>query len=210
MKIKFYFIITLALSVTVPHFVFGQLVVKNSDTEEILSVANNGDVKINNFIGEGTRNVVADPAGILRIGGASSPIIFRAYQTNTITIPSNGIQIIYDTEEFDTADAYDPVTSIYQPSTPGYYLVIASVSVHSQDGSSVDILVRKNGGGYAQGVENSMRRNWAQNCVYTVTTFVYLDGDDYIDIFVGNNTGANLPTRSESSVTSYFSAARLF
>jgi parallel beta-helix repeat protein len=116
---------------------------------------------------------------------------FSAYQSVAQTLSSGVITVInFQTEEFDTDNAYDTSTSKFQPAVAGYYQINAQVSVAASP-SSVNCRVLKNGFLWKGGPTASGATDYSGG----VSTIVYLNGStDYVEIAaifsVGQNTEA--------------------
>ena len=77
------------------------------------------------------------------IGGTNTPA-FQAKKTTTQTLAQNTYTtILFDSEDFDTASAYDTATGKFTPQTAGKYFVEAQVAFDSSGGNE-QINIMKN------------------------------------------------------------------
>jgi hypothetical protein len=96
-------------------------------------------------------------------------------------------KVQFSTEEFDTANCYDPTTNYrFTPNVAGYYLI--TVIAETNVSSNMGVAVYKNGSTY--------RRSWASNpgvgAGAVITSLIYMNGStDYVESYVyQNNTAA--------------------
>jgi hypothetical protein len=125
---------------------------------------------------------------------------FSAYQSSAQTLSTATFtKIQYQTEEFDTASAYDNATNYrFTPQVAGYYQVVGAV----QFGSSTTCAVRiyKNGSNFKQ-VFNSVVSSVSTGCG---TALIYMNGStDYIEIFAYLGLGQAL---TADVTTTFFQA----
>lgn len=94
--------------------------------------------------------------------------------------------------EFDTDSAFDSINYHFRPSTPGYYQINGKCAFLAQ-GSVINasVLLRKNGNWawYKQGTSTAPSNNASNNPESTISTVVYLNGVDYVELF-GASTDA--------------------
>jgi len=126
------------------------------------------------------------------------PPIFRARQTSTQTI-NNGVttKLTYTTEDFDTAGFYDPSTSRFQPSIPGYYQLTATIRLTSViNNHRIDLAF------YVNGVENIAdggNQQGTNDSGMSITALVFLNGTQYVEVYVNQNSGGNRSTLNSSN-----------
>ena len=110
---------------------------------------------------------------------------FRAYKNAAQSITTTPSKLIYQVEEFDTNNAYDPATSRFQPNVPGYYLISAAYQTVVTTAAPLIRLV-KNGMDYAYSVFANISQ---ATPIVTVNTLVYLNGaGDYVEIHASQGT----------------------
>jgi hypothetical protein len=136
---------------------------------------------------------------------------FSAYLSATQNISSNTwTKVACNTEEFDTASAYDNATNYrFTPQVAGYYQV--SGRIH-QAGSSItncDIAIYKNGSAFKSGGFATLSAGaTTSDFGSTISTLVYLNGStDYIEMY-GLITVSVSASRfyAASAVNTYFQA----
>ena len=126
---------------------------------------------------------------------------FSAYQSSAQTLSSaTDTKIQFQTEEWDTANAFDNTTNFrFTPQVAGYYQVNASIRANNAFTSGT-IFVYKNGISFKQGMY--IQTNGAQ---FIVSALVYCNGStDYIEIYGNLATGQPL---TNNSAGTYFQAS---
>jgi len=106
---------------------------------------------------------------------------FSAYQSTAQTLTSATFtKIVFQTKEFDTANAFDATTNYrFQPLVAGYYQVNGNLSA-GVSASEIISAIYKNGSIYKSGGAASGPYAYAAN----VSALVYLNGStDYIEIY---------------------------
>jgi hypothetical protein len=126
------------------------------------------------------------------------PPIFRARQTTTQTI-NNSVttKLTYTTEDFDTAGFYDPSTSRFQPTIPGYYQLTATIRLPGViNNHRLDLAF------YVNGVENIAtggNQQGANDSGMSITALVFLNGLQYVEVYVNQNSGGDRSTGNGSN-----------
>lgn len=122
---------------------------------------------------------VSIPKGV---GGTPA---FSAYSNNSQTIVTNTyVKMQINTEEFDTANCYDPTTNYrFTPNVAGYYQVNGNVAFTGAV-TAPQLGIYKNGSQFKMG-NNPSTGNWAN-----VAAVIYLNGStDYIELYGAHTTG---------------------
>ena len=137
---------------------------------------------------------------------------FEAYASSDLTLSNNAhTKQQYNTEVFDTDNAYDNSNYRFQPTVAGRYYVYASTKVEANASSLqfVQSSIYKNGGQVKEQMEDARNNNGLQFSVF-VSAIIDLDGSgDYVEGYVkGFVTGGNVYSRSGNKSTS-FGAFRL-
>jgi hypothetical protein len=111
---------------------------------------------------------------------------FSAYLSANQTPISNFIftKVQLNTEEFDTASAYDNATNYrFTPQVAGYYQVNGSVSITSSTNSEILCVIYKNGSAAKWGIYQT-RTAQANDGSSIVSALIYLNGSsDYIELY---------------------------
>jgi len=151
-------------------------------TDTTLTTPANGDMLLYN--GTSWKNTAMSSVG---------NVAFKAYEaTSTIlTMNSTNQVLIYDSERFDTDNAYNTTTGRFQPSVAGYYQINASLGINSDTSQGISYLslsIAKNS------VETTIAHSYIMNVTNgstNVSDVFYLNGTtDYIEIwYEGNATG---------------------
>jgi hypothetical protein len=111
---------------------------------------------------------------------------FSAYLSANQTPISNFIftKVQCNTEEFDTASAYDNATNYrFTPQVAGYYQVNGSVNITSTTNSEILCAIYKNGSVFKWGLYQS-RVAQANDGSSIVSALIYLNGStDYVELY---------------------------
>jgi hypothetical protein len=122
---------------------------------------------------------------------------FSAYQSAAQSL-ATGVQtkILFQSEEFDTAGAFDATTNYrFQPTVAGYYQIQTTVSLASM---AIAYLF-KNGSEFKRGLQYN-----TANISSSVTALVYLNGTtDYVEAYALQSSGASQNTNAGANLT-YF------
>ena len=129
---------------------------------------------------------------------------FSAYQSSSQSLTNtSATKIQFQTELFDTANAFDSTTNYrFQPQVAGYYQIGAAFAYASAVNSETYIALYKNGSVYQYGNDISatvyvIQGNW----------LVYLNGTtDYVEIYAAQYSGSSKNSQNASSQI-YFSGA---
>jgi len=103
---------------------------------------------------------------------------FSAYQSSSQTLSSATLtKIQFQTEEFDTASAFDNATNYrFTPLVAGYYQISASVNASTTTNIMLTTIY-KNGTRYKDGT-------FVSGTISSVSSLVYLNGStDYVEIY---------------------------
>jgi hypothetical protein len=147
--------------------------------------------------GTNTINLPA-AAGTVMVSG-NMPA-FSAYQSTTQSVNSGTItKVQLQTEEFDTASAFDSTTNYrFTPQVAGYYQVNGNIGWNITSGQSV-ISIYKNGSRFKDGSFNTGGTDGTQS---VVSTLIYLNGTtDYIEMYCYQNTGTAKNTGTGATST---------
>lgn len=142
--------------------------------------------------------VLPDEAGTV-LTSASTTVLpkggpaFSATRSSAQT-PTGGVwtKVQFSTEEYDTANCYDPTTNYrFTPNVAGYYLITASIETNAS--SLMGTAIYKNGSAY--------RRAWSSNpgtaASAVISTILYMNGTtDYVESYVYQNNTAALYNNS--------------
>ena len=144
-------------------------------------------------------------------GGVGGTPAFSAYlNTNSADLSSaTNTKVVFNTEDFDTASAYNTSTGAFTPNVAGYYLITASVRLYgvtfpSSKWNIGRVMIYKNGSLYAHGNELFVGSDIFGQTV-TASNVVYLNGStDYVDCYVFINNNGTTAIRVEGSVGTRF------
>lgn len=124
---------------------------------------------------------------------------FAAYQTTLQAIANATFtKVQFQTEEYDTASAFDSTTNYrFTPLVSGYYQVNARTAINAAPLGHVSFIY-KNGVSYKRGSNGTL-------VGATVSSLVFLNTTDYIEIYVYQASGASQNTQTGIDET-YFNA----
>jgi hypothetical protein len=118
--------------------------------------------------------------------------LFSAHHTVANALAFNTYtKVIYNVEDFDTNNNYDPVTGVFTPTVPGWYLINAAMQ---GDGTNAVHLLSiwKNGAIFCYGKYENLGEVTG---IYTVTGLVNMNGStDNLEIRMYSNPAANTLT----------------
>jgi hypothetical protein len=132
------------------------------------------------------------------VGATASPA-FSAYQS-TLQALANGTatKIQFQTEVFDTANAFDSTTNYrFTPQVAGYYKINCGFAYSSPTSSETYVALYKNGSVYQYGTDIL-----ATCYIITGNFLVYLNGStDYVEIFAAQYSGVSKNSSAASTQT---------
>jgi len=139
---------------------------------------------------------------MLATGVAGTGPAFSAYQSSAQTLPTNiNTKIFFQTEEYDTANAFDATTNYrFTPQVAGYYQVSGGFSIGAT-ACGIRLQIVKNGSSYKT-TFNAL--STTVNAAFG-SALVYLNGStDYVELFGFVGVGQVLQAAIE---TTYFQAS---
>ena len=142
----------------------------------------------------------------LATGVSGTGPAFSAYNSSATSLPNATFtKIQFQTEEFDTANAFDSTTNYrFTPLVAGYYQISGSIGLSAGNTATLYQYVAsvyKNGSNFKQSPSNAPANNGGA----TVSALIYLNGStDYIELFGYQSTGSSVNTNT--GVTTYFQA----
>lgn len=133
--------------------------------------------------------------------------VFSASKTSAQTFSTNAAsKVIYNNEQFDTANCYDTATARFTPNVAGYYQINATViSSVPMDGITL-LSVYRNGTEYKRGGQ-TQSATATNNGPYShhVGCLVYLNGTtDYVEAFIFTSGSG---VTSDTAGTAFFDGA---
>lgn len=134
---------------------------------------------------------------------------FSAYMTNgsvnQSTTSGVATKVRIDTEEFDTANAFDATTNYrFTPLVAGYYQINGQFKAAGSAITYANIYIYKNGSLWHEGTAFGFTQTAQSNCA--VSSLMYLNGStDYIELWGVVNAGAGCGFAFGQSPT-YFGA----
>ena len=130
-------------------------------------------------------------------GVAGTGPAFSAYSSTLTSVPNTTYtKIVFNTKSFDTASAFDSTTNYrFQPATPGYYQFNLCVQAAAVGGSS-EAGFFKNGSAINNGMQ--IPNNAATGTILSASCLIYLNGTDYVEVYMWQNSGGTVNCGSNS------------
>jgi len=127
------------------------------------------------------------------VGGENTPA-FHAKTTSDISVANTtNTELVFPSEDFDTASAYDTSNGRFTPQTAGKYLIVSCIVIKVlQDGSEAMLQIRKNGAFNDNSAQKDLVGKNNYNANLSASTIVEFNGSsDYVSIFCYHDGGAN-------------------
>ena len=138
----------------------------------------------------------------------SDIIAARANASDSQSIPNaTDTTITFENVDFDTHNAYNPSTGVYTAPAPGYYSIDASIRYFHNATAGNYIHIRKNSTVIASGVTVSDAAIGTADWDAKVSTLIYLETGDTVDIQTYQSTGSNKSLTA--SFANYFNIHRI-
>ena len=172
-------------------------------TTNIEPIADNGTVTLG-----GSGDTFTVPSGVTvnmsnatqtGVGETNTPA-FYAYKSSGQSISDNTLtKVTFETELFDSDGKF--AGSRFTPTVAGYYFVSSTVSITNLPyGAYCLISPTKNGTQIFYALNVNGYSPAAVDTPVTATFMVYLDADDYLEIFIEQNAGTSQNTRTGQEV----------
>lgn len=128
----------------------------------------------------------------LASGVAGTGPAFAASDTATTATSSTNTKIVFDTELFDTDNAFDGTK--FQPTVAGYYSVsLRVVNTGNTNVGFISAIIYKNGSVLISSLNSTGYYPAGSQVAPQFTALVYLNGStDYIEFYGNNNGNANI------------------
>ncbi|EJP97255.1 C1q-like domain-containing protein [Bacillus cereus] len=133
---------------------------------------------------------------------------FRAVNTVNQNLPDNTfVKVLFQNEQFDLANEYNPATSDFTPKTRGVYSVIGTIGFFPNDTNlnyRARVEVRVNGNA-AIAIDNDFFGPINFGNVVSVSTILQLHAGDIVEIFAQSSIDGVISSTEDGS---HFEAAR--
>ncbi|MGG0726027.1 C1q-like domain-containing protein [Bacillus mycoides] len=133
---------------------------------------------------------------------------FRAVNTVNQNLPANTfVKVLFQNEQFDLANEYNPATSDFTPKTRGVYSVIGTIGFFPNDTNlnyRARVEVRVNGNA-AIAIDNDFFGPINFGNVVSVSTILQLHAGDIVEIFAQSSIDEVISSTEDGS---HFEAAR--
>ena len=137
------------------------------------------------------------------------PAFAAQLSANQALSHNSATKINFNSEDLDTNSAYDNSTNYrFTPGIAGYYHVYALLAFDEvADGKAAYCMIYKNGSHFfSQAIGTG---NNTQLVAPSVSATIYLDDDDYVEIYGQHNHGSNRNVIGNSTTESFFGAFRI-
>tara|TARA_R100001440_G_scaffold9321_1_gene17542 strand:- start:947 stop:1414 length:468 start_codon:yes stop_codon:yes gene_type:complete len=151
---------------------------------------------------------------LIKATGVKLTPAFEAHLSANQT-PSNATytKIEFDTEVFDTDNAYDNSTNYrFTPQVAGKYFVTAHLQTEVADDSLIDGIIRiyKNGSAYRRARDNPRNGGGERQVILHTTAIIDMNGSsDYLEVLGYVNVTAATGIFTSEEKGTYFSAYRI-
>ena len=134
----------------------------------------------------------------LQYNGVAAPA-FAVYNSAWSSIANaTYTKLAFNTEIFDTANAFDSTTNYrFQPTVAGYYQINATITAATSATGGLYIAIYKTNSFYTQGNVLPLNASTGINGVFN--QIIYLNGTDYLEIYAYQNSGTSLNVGSNGS-----------
>ena len=121
---------------------------------------------------------------------------FYAYKSSGQSVATDtNTKVTFETELFDSDGKF--LDSRFTPTVAGYYLVSSTLSFTNHPaGKYCQVRIVKNGADVFSEFNQNQFASSDADTKTTATFMIYLDADDYLEIFIRHNAGQNETTRS--------------
>ena len=153
----------------------------------------------------GNLSVTTETGNILSTASTVAPKVpvFRARQLDAVNQTINSgvdTKVLFASEVFDTAGFYDPSTSRFQPTIAGYYFLTTSVRLDTPNPNNTsrfdcNFYIDGSASIYGGGLLNANNKN--HQCFGSA--LMYLDGTQYVEVYVDQNSNANEPINTNDN-----------
>ncbi|MED2711436.1 hypothetical protein, partial [Bacillus toyonensis] len=133
---------------------------------------------------------------------------FRAVNTvNQPILANTSVKVLFQNEQFDLANEYNPVTSTFMPKTRGVYSVLGNITFSPNDinvNYRARVEIRVNGN-TAIAIDNDFFGPIGFGNVVSVSTIIQLNAGDIVEIYAQSSIDGVLSPLEDGS---HFEAAR--
>ena len=160
----------------------------------------------------GNSIITSDGAGTVTVNAAAmknTPAFFAYASANKDITNNTDTKVEIDTEILDSDGKFDTSNNRFTPTVAGYYMIngIARFDATTTI-SSARIKIYKNGSLY---YEVDVFKD-TEDFSLSISQVVYLDTDDYVELYVRQNSGSTVPINGSdplNSVSASFSGYKL-
>ncbi|CAM4364169.1 hypothetical protein [Bacillus manliponensis] len=153
----------------------------------------------------GPQGLQGEPGPIGPTGPQGPQSAFRASSNQQQNIGTGNTKVMFQIEEFDLNDEYDPLTSTFIPNQNGVYLIQATISIDAVTPFSTTLEIQVDGIPSAIKTESLAAGALFINTI-TVSTIIELQAGIPINIFARNSPSTSYTVASTQFV--HFEAAR--
>lgn len=146
-------------------------------------------------------------------GGNSRESAFRAVSEMEVNMTVlKPVKVLFENEQFDLADEYNPATSTFIPKTRGVYSIIGAItflpSILEPYSASLEVIVNGNPSVFADNDYYANFDNYPIPSVISVSGILQLEAGDTVEMKATVTTDGLLRANRDGAFTSSFEAAR--
>ena len=136
----------------------------------------------------------------------NTPAVMTQKGSNQTVATGTATLITFDVEDLDTDGTF--ASNRFTPAVAGYYFCFGLLAFDElSDGKGAYSILYKNGSHYLSSA-NQVGANTSL-CVTEVSATIYLDGDDYVELYGQHNHGSDRTAIGNSSTECFFGAFRI-
>ena len=169
-------------------------------------------LKVNTIQDKGGNTLLSsDGAGTLSGGLASNTPSFSAKLSSDQTISASAYtKIQFNSEQWDTNDAYDATTNYrFTPGIAGKYRINSTVMLQNiaTAGNRIQYAIYKNGSFFAMVGDDGPSTASGADPTLTISIDIEFNTTDYVEMWIYHNSGTG--SKDISSAYSFFSGCKL-
>jgi len=169
-------------------------------TTNIEPIADNGTVTLGS-----SGDTFALASGVTQTIAVNTPTFFANLSSNQNISNDTQTKIVFDSEQFDVGNVYNPSTARYTPAYAGKSYITTTIrSATGTDFNTFQMKFKKNGSELAI----VAARNENNDSIVLSGVFTH-DADDYFEVFIYQESGGTIAINGGSVFVTFFSAYKI-